>query len=68
MNCQYLCKQYKRNEDHHTKELFGENDDNQKPKLVPKPLCKKSHIYTPKDDELEISNQSIQTITYTMSE
>jgi len=48
--------------------LFGENDDNQKPKLISKPLCKKSHIYTHKDDELENSNQSIQTITYTMSE
>jgi len=30
--------------------------------------AKKSHIYTHKDDELENSNQSIQTITYTMSE
>jgi len=51
MNCQYLCKQYKRNEDHDTKELFGENDDNQKPKFIPKSLCKKSHIYTHKDDD-----------------
>jgi len=57
MNCQYLCKQYKWNEGHHTKELFGENVDNQKPKLIPKPLCKKLHIYTHKDDELENRNQ-----------
>jgi len=54
-----ICKEYKKKKkkDHHTKELFGENDDSKKPKLIPKPLCKKSHIYTHKDDELENSNQ-----------
>jgi len=57
MNCQYICKQYKINKDHHTKELFGKNEDNQKPKHILKPLCKKSHIYTHKDHELENNNQ-----------